>query len=153
MEVLSGGKPAKLKADGSGAIWAVGNGIGKPALKYAPSWEPSVALCMAPMGNGKYTISFVAGETISVNSINFVFIHQNAWDTGFKGAETTSGGDLPLEVVSDLIFIGKGQKVNGADDGNLTLKPDKTLTVGKTYVFELEAPVGLSGCKLTITEK
>ncbi len=153
VEVLSGGKPAKLKADGSGAIWAVGNGIGKPALKYAPSWEPSVALCMAPMGNGKYTISFVAGETISVNSINFVFIHQNAWDTGFKGAETTSGGDLPLEVVSDLIFIGKGQKVNGADDGNLTLKSDKTLTVGKTYVFELEAPVGLSGCKLTITEK
>lgn len=153
VEVLSGGKPAKLATDGSGAIWVVGEGAGKPALKYAPSWEPSIALCMAPMGSGKYIISFVAGETIGANSINFVLIHQNAWGTGFKGAETATGGNLPLNVISDLIFIGKGKDVNGADDGNLTLKPDKTLTVGKTYVFELEAPVGLSGCKLTITEK
>lgn len=58
-----------------------------------------------------------------------------------------------LEVVSDLILIGEGQNVNGVDNGNLALIKDKSLTEGKTYVFEIEAPAGLVGCKLTITEK
>lgn len=153
VEVMSGNAPASLQQDSSGAIWIVGEGAGKPALKYAPSWNPDMAICMAPMGNGKYQASFVAGEMIGMSSINFVFIHQKAWGTGFKGAETASGGNLPLEVISDLIFIGKGQSVNHVDDGNLALIAGKTLTEGKTYLFELEVPAGLAGCKLTITEK
>lgn len=153
VEVMSGKAPASLQEDGSGAIWIVGEGAGKPALKYAPSWNPDMAICMAPMGNGKYQASFVAGEMIGISSINFVFIHQKAWGTGFKGAENASGGNKSLEVISDLIFIGKGQSVNHVDDGNLALIAGKTLTEGKTYLFELEAPIGLAGCKLTITEK
>jgi hypothetical protein len=105
------------------------------------------------MGNGKYRASFVAGEMISASNINFVFIHQKDWGTGFKGSQTVSGGDRTLEVVSDLILIGEGQNVNGVDNGNLALIKDKSLTEGKTYVFEIEAPAGLVGCKLTITEK
>lgn len=153
VEVMSGTAPASLQEDGSGAVWIVGDGVGKPALKYAPSWNPSMGICMAPMGNGKYQASFVAGEMIGLTSINFIFIHQKDWGTGFKGSETPSGGDRTLEVISDLVFIGKGQNVNGVDDGNLALIADKALTEGKTYVFELEAPAGLVGCKLTITEK
>lgn len=153
VEAMSGTTFASLQEDGSGAIWIVGEGAGKPTLKHAPSWNPDMSICLAPMGNGKYVASFVAGETIGVNSINFVFIHQKAWGSSFKGAETASGGNLPLTVVSDLIFIGKGQNANGVDDGNLALMADKTLTEGKTYVFEIEVPAGLSGCKLTVTEK
>lgn len=153
VEVMSGTALASLKEDGTGAIWIVGDGAGKPALKYAPSWNPSMGICMAPMGNGKYRASFVAGEMISASNINFVFIHQKDWGTGFKGSQTVSGGDRTLEVVSDLILIGEGQNVNGVDNGNLALIKDKSLTEGKTYVFEIEAPAGLVGCKLTITEK
>ncbi|TWV13275.1 DUF5125 domain-containing protein [Bacteroidaceae bacterium HV4-6-C5C] len=153
VEVMSGTSAGSLKEDGSGAIWIVGDGVGKPALKYAPSWNPDMGICMAPMGNGKYQASFVAGETIGINSINFIFIHQKDWGTGFKGSNIVSDGNRTLEVVSDLIYIGEGKDVNGADNGNLALKKDKTLTEGKTYLFELEAPAGLVGCKLTITEE
>lgn len=44
---MSGTAPTSLKEDGTGAIWIVGDGVGKPALKYAPSWNPSMGICMA----------------------------------------------------------------------------------------------------------
>ena len=153
VEVMSGGAPAVMQQDGSGAIWIVGDGAGKPGLQYAPSWDPTKAFCMAPMGNGTYVISFVAGQTIDVESLNFVLMHQKDWGTSFKGAETSSGGNLALEVISDLILIGKGQNVNGVDDGNLALIEGKTLTKGNTYVFELNIPAGLVGCTLTVTKE
>ncbi|WP_234181352.1 DUF5125 domain-containing protein [Bacteroides pyogenes] len=153
VEARAGEEFASLQSDGSGALWIVGEGAGKPALKYMPSWNPNMAICMAPMGGGKYVANFVAGQTIGTTSINFVIIHQKGWGAGFKGDEAASGGNLPLEVVSDLIFIGKGKGVNGADDGNLTLLPGKSLIEGKTYLFELVVPDGLVGCKFTVTEK
>ena len=44
---LKDGKPAKLQDDGTGAIWAIGKGIGKPSVTSSEvGWEPSKALCL-----------------------------------------------------------------------------------------------------------
>lgn len=49
---LKDGKPAKLQDDGTGAIWAIGKGIGKPSVTSSEvGWEPSKALCLAQVAS------------------------------------------------------------------------------------------------------
>lgn len=144
VEVLSGGVEAGLQSDGTGAIWIIGDSQGKPA--YANNgWDPAKAICMAPMGNGKYQTSFVAGKTLTSAKVNFVFFHVKGWSPSF-GPET-------LTVNSDLVIIGQGQDVNGVDKGNIALAPGKTLTDGKTYVFVVDVSAGNDKAVLTVEEK
>lgn len=144
VEVMSGGNVAGLKADGSGAIWIIGDSQGKPSFANS-GWDPAKATCMAPMGNGKYRITFVAGKTINASKINFVFFHVKDWSPSF-GPET-------LTVNSDLVFIGEGQAVNGVDKGNIALAKDKSLTVDKSYTFIIDVSAGIDKAVLTVEEQ
>lgn len=144
VEVMSGDKLAGLNADGTGAIWIIGDSQGKPTSANS-GWDPSKAICMAPMGNGKYQTSFVAGKTLVSDKINFVFFQVKDWSPSF-GPET-------LTVNSDLVLIGLGQAVNGIDKGNIALAKDKTLTEGKTYVFIVDVSAGIDKAVLTVDEK
>ncbi len=144
VEVMSGNDLAGLNADGTGAIWIIGDSQGKPTFANT-GWDPAKAICMAPMGNGKYKTSFVAGKTIKANAINFVFFQVKNWSPSF-GPET-------LTVNSDLVLIGLGQTVNGVDKGNIALVKDKTLTEGKTYVFVIDVSAGIDKAVLTVEEK
>ncbi|GAB6008553.1 DUF5125 domain-containing protein [Dysgonomonas reticulitermitis] len=144
VEVMSGNDLAGLDAGGTGTIWIIGDSQGKPSFANS-GWDPAKAICMAPMGNGKYRISFVAGKTITVNSINFVFFLAKDWSPSF-GPET-------LTVNSDLVRIGLGQDVNGVDKGNIALAADKALTEEKTYVFVIDVSAGIDKAVLTVEER
>ena len=144
IEVLDGNSPATLKADGTGAVWIIGDQVGKPSYTTNHvGWEPSRALCMAPMGNKTYQVTLVGGETVNTEVINFKFFHQKNW-----GGEFTSN---TLTSESDIVFVGNG--ANGRDNGNLGIIEGETLTAGKTYVFTVDVSAGINNAVLTVEEK
>lgn len=144
VEVLQGGSPASLKADGTGAIWIIGQNIGKPSVQDREvGWEPSRALCMAPVGNKKYQITVQGGRTINTDVINFKFFHQKGWGGEFGSATLSSN--------SDLIFVGDGS--NGRDNGNLGLLPDVVLEEGAIYVIVVDVTAGIDKAVMTVTKK
>jgi len=135
IEVLDGNEPATLKADGTGAIWIIGDQVGKPSYtKNHVGWEPSNALCMAPIGNKTYQVTLVAGESVNTDEINFKFFHQKGWGGEFSSSTLTSE--------SDIVFIGNGS--NGRDNGNLGLVSGTKLEAGSTYVFTVDLSAGIN---------
>ncbi|GEM_PF-4556682 len=144
VQVLSGGAPATLNADGTGAIWVIGDGqIGKPTNANGINWEPNNALCLAPIGDLKYRITLVAGSQIGTQAINFKFFHQKGWGTEFTNHKITH--------TSNLILLGDGS--NGADPGNLMLQPGVTLEDSASYEFVVDVSAGNNSAVLTVTKK
>lgn len=144
VEALSGKDPASLQADGSGALWIIGDGIGKPSVSTnAVGWDTNKALCMAAMGNKKYSIVVEAGKTIKANDINFKFFHQKGWGGEYKN-ET-------LRTESDLIFVGDG--TNGRDPGNLGIQEGKVLETGARYILTVDLSEGNDKALLIVTKE
>ncbi len=133
IEVLDGNNPASLKADGTGAIWIIGDQVGKPSYKENHvGWNPSNALCLAPIGNKTYQVTLVAGESVNAAEINFKFFHQKDWGGEF--------GSAMLSTDSNIVFVGNG--TNGRDNGNLGLVSGTTLETGATYIFTVDLSAG-----------
>ncbi|MCK3685356.1 DUF5125 domain-containing protein [Maribellus sp. YY47] len=144
VEVLSGNSVASLNADGTGAIWVIGDNLGKPSLQdnYL-GWNTDKALCMAPVSAKKYQLTVVGGETVSTDGINFKFFHQKGWGGEF--------GSAAISTTSEIVFIGDG--TNGRDNGNLGLVSGVTLEEGATYVFTVDVTAGIEQAVLTVTKK
>jgi hypothetical protein len=144
VETLKDGSLATLQTDGSGAIWIIGDGIGKPSVAgNQVGWNTDKALCMAPVAQGKYQVTVVGDKSISTGSINFKFFHQKGWGGEF-------GGDV-LSTTSELILVGDGS--NGRDPGNLGLVAGKTLESQAIYVFTLDVSAGNANAVLTVEKK
>lgn len=144
VEALNGSDLATLQADGSGAVWIIGEGIGKPSVATnAVGWTTEKALCMAPVADKVYQITVVAGTTVTADNINFKFFHQKGW-----GGEFTNAA---LSTTSDLIFVGDGS--NGRDPGNLGIAEGQTLEAGATYVLTLDLTGGNDQAVLTVEKK
>ena len=143
VETMSGNGLASLQPDGSGALWILGDGAGKPNLANSPGWSPGRAICLAPIGGKKYQVTFVAGKTIDASNINFKFFHQNGWGGEYKSTTLSSQ--------SDIVFVGDG--TNGRDSGNLGIFEGKALEGGATYVFVVDVSAGIDQAVLTVTKK
>lgn len=140
VEALHNGEPATLQADGTGAVWIIGDGIGKPSFATnMVSWNTDKALCLSPIGNKKYQITVVAGTHVKTDDINFKFFHQKGWGGEFTTQITTT---------SDLIFIGTGD--NGRDPGNLGIVEGQSLEVGAAYVLTLDLSAGNDHAVLSV---
>lgn len=143
-EALNGNDLATLQSDGSGAIWIIGEGIGKPHLSSNEvGWTTEKALCMAPIGDKKYQITLVAGDNINANAINFKFFHQKNWGGEFKAEGLSSS--------SDIIFVGDGS--NGRDSGNLGIVAGKQLEAGASYVLTIDLSAGNGKAVLAVQKK
>lgn len=143
VEALRNGELATLQPDGTGAVWIIGEGIGKPSLATnTVGWNTDKALCMAPIGDKKYQVTVVAGATIQSDAINFKFFHQKGW-----GGEFTT----QISTTSDLIFIGDG--TNDRDPGNLGIVKGQALEAGATYVFTLDLSAGIDSGILSVSKK
>lgn len=144
IEALSGSSTAVLTADGTGAIWVIGQNVGKPSVAdNEVGWNTDKALCMSPIGNKKYQMTVVGGKNISPDAINFKFFHQKGWGSEFKGETITT--------TSDIVFIGDG--TNGRDSGNLGLVTGVTLEDGVTYRFIIDVSAGNDKALLTVTKE
>lgn len=144
VEVLDGNSPAALKADGTGAVWIIGDQVGKPSyITNHVGWDPSKALCMAPVGNKIYQVTLKGGETVNTETINFKFFHQKNWGGEFSSSTLTSE--------STIVFIGNG--TNGRDNGNLGLVAGTTLDAGATYVFTVDLSAGIDKGVLRVVKQ
>lgn len=144
VEAMDGANLASLKADGTGAVWIIGEGIGKPGIvTNQVGWSPEKALCMMPIGNKKYQITLKAGESIHASNINFKFFHQKNWGGEF--------GATSISTDNDMIFIGDG--TNGRDSGNLGIVSGKSLTLGTSYILTVDLGQGNSKAILTVVKK
>ncbi|MBO5217009.1 MAG: DUF5121 domain-containing protein [Alistipes sp.] len=124
------GVPAMFDtATGKGALYLVGEGLGKPNLAGAPGWVPEKGLCLAPVAADKHQITAIAGLSMKADGINFKFFGQN---NGWGPVELK--GDM-LSCTSDLILVGQG--VDGYDSGNVYLQEGKTFEPGGVYTFTL----------------
>lgn len=144
VEALKDGNPASLQSDGTGAIWIIGDGIGKPGVaQNQVSWNTDKALYMSQIQPKKYQVTVIAGTSIATNNINFKFFHQKGW-----GGEY---GSTTISTTSDVILIGNG--TNGRDNGNLGLVEGRTLETGATYVFTVDVTEGIAKAVLTVVKK
>jgi len=142
VEALSGGDLATLQPDGTGAIWVIGQDVGKPSIAdNEVGWNTGSGLCMAPIGNKKYQLTLVGGQTVNTTSVNFKFFYQNDWGGEFDGPDVTS--------TSDLVYVNN----TDTDNGNLKLYTGKTLEAGATYVFVMDVSAGNNSAVLTVTKK
>lgn len=141
VEAMQNGEPATLQNDGSGAVWIIGENIGKPSVgANAVGWTTEKGLCMAPVEKGKYRITVVGGRQITAATINFKFFHQKGWGGEF--------GSEALTTDSDIVFIGDGE--NGRDNGNLGIREGKAFDLNGIYVFTLDVTAGPAHAVLTV---
>lgn len=144
VEAMNGNSLATLNNDGTGAIWIIGDGIGKPSVsKNHVGWNTDKAICMAPIGNKKYQVTITGGITANTDYINFKFFHQKGWGGEFTNSQLSSS--------SDIIFVGNGS--NGRDPGNLGLVSGKLLEENKPYILVVDVSAGNSNAVLTVTPK
>lgn len=144
VEAMIGSSLATLQSDGTGAIWIIGDNIGKPSVATnLVGWNTASGLCLAPVGGKKYQITVVAGKSITAESINFKFFHQRDWGGEFGGDDITT--------TSDIVFIGNG--TNGRDSGNLGIVEGKSLEKDATYVFTVDLSAGNDNAVLTVVKK
>jgi hypothetical protein len=141
---LNNANPATLQPDGTGTVWIIGEGIGKPNLDNQVGWNTDKALPMAPIGNKKYQITLTAGTTVNADNINFKFFHQPGWGGEFTSATLASN--------SNIIFVGDGNTTDylggNRDDGNLGLT--QPLEHGATYILTLDLSNGVDNAVLDV---
>ncbi len=151
IHAMDGDTPAKLNADGTGAIWIIGDAIyGKPTFSAAQSWwtDTDHALCMAPVKAKVYQVTFTVGKQFKAgNSVNFKFFGQAGWGTEFKG----TSADYYLTTDNSTFLIGTG--ANGHDNGNIYLQEGLTLVDGETYVFTIDCRKGVAPATLSVQKK
>ena len=133
---LKDGQPASLQEDGSGAICAIGNGIGKPSVSTSEvGWNASEGLCMAQLTSRKYQLTLTAGVTMKIDNIDFKFFHINDGDKGEFTGEA-------LSTTSNLIEI--------TESGNLKLAEGKKFDRGGVYKFIVDVSGGINQAKLSV---
>lgn len=148
--VDSDNNPLKLSADGTGAIWIIGDDVyGKPSYYDAQGWwtDTDHDICLAPVADKIHQVTLTVGKQLKAGTkFNIKFFGQAGWGTEFKG----SSGDYVLTTDNPYIGVGDG---NGHDDGNLYLKDGVELKDGETYVFTIDLTEGCANGKLTVEKK
>lgn len=144
------GKPASLNSDGTGTVWIIGKGIGKPSVAANEvGWDDRNALALAPMGNKKFEGVFEGGKIVSATNINFKFFSTKL---GWGGEYTNTR----LSVVSDIIFVGAGEDPGPGnekrDPGNLGMLLKKSFQNKALYLFSFDISGGIDHAVLTVTK-
>ena len=147
---MNGNDPMKLNADGTGAVWIIGNeGINKPTWDAVNhGWWTGTAsdVCLTPIKDKVYQITLTVGKQLRASDVNFKFFGQPDWGTEFHGKD----GDYVLTTDSEIFGVGDG---NSHDNGNIYLKDGASLNDGETYVLTIDLSSGTATGVLTVVKK
>ncbi|MDR0692326.1 MAG: DUF5121 domain-containing protein [Prevotellaceae bacterium] len=157
IEQMSGNNLATMATNGTGALWLIGSGVGKPFV--FPKWYAEEALCLAQTGTRVYRISFKAGEplktgegiilksgeTMNTDAINFRVHFQRGWGDSFNA--TTGTTNRITVTANDWVEAKTGE------DCNIQLKAGATFTPGKTYAFTFTMQSSNRRGTLVVTEE
>lgn len=147
---MNGNDPMKLNADGTGAVWIIGNeGVNKPTWDAVNhGWWTGTAsdVCLTPIKDKVYQITLTVGKQLRASDVNFKFFGQPDWGTEFHGKD----GDYVLTTDSEIFGVGDG---NGHDNGNIYLKDGASLNDGETYVLTIDLSSDTATGVLTVVKK
>ena len=122
-----------LSADGSGAPWVIGSGVGKPAI--GPSWNTTDgAYPMAQVAEKVYQFTLSCPGQLS-STADFKFFHQKGW-----------GGEF---VKSDYAEINLAPAFDMTDSGNIQ---GKNVLPGVGYKITLDLTGGVKAAKVSYEE-
>lgn len=122
-----------LSADGSGAPWVIGSGIGKP--KEGPAWNTTDgAYPMAQVAEKVYQFTLSCPGQLA-SGADFKFFHQKGW-----------GGEF---VKSDYAEINLAPAFAMTDSGNIQ---GKEVLPGKGYQLILDLTGGVKAAKVSYKE-
>lgn len=128
---------ASLQPDGSGAVWAIGAGLGKPSV--GPSWNTEDgAWCLAQTEPGVYCLSLTVGASLARKDYSIKFFHQKGWGGEF-------GSYASVNDLTGLFKVTGSGNIEPADG-------DVSLEIGKSYRFTVDVRAGNSNATLTIEE-
>lgn len=137
--------PLTLQPDGTGAVWIIGDAVyGKPTFADAQNWwtDTDHALCMAPVAEKVYQVTFEIGKQLKAgSSTNFKFFGQAGWGTEFKDT-----GDYALTTDNPWFLVNKG-------DGNIHLCDGISLVNGEVYVLTIDLTAGVANGVLKVEKK
>ena len=146
VRVNADGSEMTTQADGSGALWLMGWGVGSPSLDNQFGWTPGKAYCMAEVEPKVYRFTGVAGpengsdigQRIRFDYLSFKFFCQDGWGDEYPASAVTFTDDA-----SALI----------KDDGNFSLADGVELEVGATYVMTVDLTGGLNNAVFHMVKK
>ena len=122
-----------LNADGTGAPWVIGSGVGKP--KIGPSWNTTDgAYPMVQVSDKVYQFTLSCPGQLA-SGADFKFFHQKGW-----------GGEF---VKSDYAEINLAPAFDMTDSGNIQ---GKDVIPGKGYQLILDLTGGVKAAKVSYKE-
>lgn len=139
--VNADGTEMTLQADGSGAIWLMGWGVGSPSLGSQFGWNPGQAYCVAEVSPKVYQFNGKAGpengssygDRFRFDYLSFKFFHQDGWGGEFgEGALAMQGN------TSSLL----------KNTGNFELADGVQLEQGATYRVTIDFSGGVENGKI-----
>lgn len=138
------GEPESLGADGSGTIWLMGTGAGKPDyINNAIGWVATKKQPFAPIGGKKFRMTFIAGKTLNPNKFTLrLFDQATGWGPTFTPARMTNNSSLLM------------MNVPGKEAHNIYLVDEATgLEPGARYEMIVDLSAGNDAAVLTFEKK
>jgi len=143
--VNADGSDMTLQADGTGALWMMGWGVGSPSMDSQFGWDPGKAYCLAEITPGVFQFTGNAGpehgssigDRYRTDYLSFKFFHQNGW-----GGEFGQGALAMQGTTSELL----------KNPGNFELADDVNLEQGATYRITVDLTAGIENGKITMVK-
>ncbi len=138
------GSDMTLQADGTGALWLMGWGVGSPSQSYQFGWTPGKAYCMAEVSPGVFQFTGQAGpennseygDRFRYDYLSFKFFGQNGWGTEFAAESMTISGDVALTKSGN--FELSGMQLTEKDTYRLTVDFTKGTSAGTVTMIKLK---------------
>lgn len=145
VRVNADGTEMTLLADGSGAIWLMGWGVGSPSLSSQFGWNPGQAYCLAEVSPKVYEFTGKAGpengssygDRFRFDYLSFKFFHQDGWGGEF--------GEGALAMQGDTSSLLK-------NTGNFELADGVQLEQGATYRITIDLSEGIGNGKIDMVK-
>lgn len=125
------GSPAALQGDGTGTIWLMGTGVGKPDYgSHQIGWVVGNMVPFAPIGDKKFRLTFVTGKSLNPEKFTLRIFDQPGWGATFKPERIT--------LDTQLLKIG----VPGKEAHNIYLNDGVVLDNNSTYEMIVDLSAG-----------
>ncbi len=145
IRVNADGSEMQLQADGTGALWLMGWGVGSPSMSSQFGWTPGAAYCLAEVSKGVFQFTGNAGpengsaigDRFRFDYLSFKFFHQDGWGGEF--------GQDALAMQGDTSKLLK-------NTGNFELADGVQLEQGATYRVTVDLSSGIENGKITMVK-
>jgi len=133
---MDGDNDAILSADGHGALWLMGWGVGSPSMDYQFGWNTGMNYCVPEISSKKYQFTGIAGpekgsslgQRLRFDYISAKFFFQNGYGSEFSQLALADDGTKSLIKLTESF--------------NIELVEDVRLEEGAMYVLTVDLTAG-----------